>query len=466
VLVRALVATPAEASAERLARLLKARDVVVSVLAKGEDLFERLGREGADVVLLAPKVVRDQPRDTVIQVRTLPDRPEVVVLREKENAEERATLLSSGAMAVLTESLTDETLTRTLAALLARRREEMLRRIEPGGEGETYRLSDFASESPAMRRFMAIVAKVVSSDSSLLVLGETGAGKEWLARAIHAESPRARGPFLAVNCAALPEALLESELFGHERGAFTGAVRAHRGAFEMAHRGTIFLDEVGEIPPHLQAKLLRVLQERRITRLGGEESMRVDVRVMAATNRDLAEEVRARRFRADLFYRLGVVTLTIPPLRERREDIPSLVRGALRTCESRLGRHGLEIDADALDALVAYAWPGNVRELLNVIERAALLCASGRVTRADLPEGISGGAAVAVEAGAPAAPALDLTWSQARAQALARAEREYLVGVLQATRGRVGEAARRAGLSPRALYGKMRRHGLRKEPFR
>jgi transcriptional regulator with GAF, ATPase, and Fis domain len=252
------------------------------------------------------------------------------------------------------------------------------------------------------------VRRLVASDSNLLILGETGVGKEWLARAVHNEGPRSGGPFLAVNCAALPDALLESELFGHERGAFTGAVRAHRGAFELAHRGTLFLDEVGELPLPLQAKFLRVIEERRITRLGGERAFGVDVRVMAATNRDLEAEVRARRFRADLYYRLGVVALTLPPLRDRVEDVPGLAASALRAAEARVGRPGLSIEPEAMAALVAYAWPGNVRELRNVIERAALLAPGDRLSLADFPRAISalapGGAPARAIAPTPPAP--------------------------------------------------------------
>ena len=213
----------------------------------------------------------------------------------------------------------------TLRSLVERRRQDGLRRLKAERPEERYSLNDFVLVSPAMQRFVAVARRVVAADSSLLILGETGVGKERLARAIHAESPRARGPFVAVNCGALPEGLLESELFGHERGAFTGAVASRKGHFELAHEGTIFLDEIGEMPLHLQVKLLRVLEERRLQRVGGQRPIAIDVRVMAATNRDLEAEMGAGRFRNDLYYRLAVVTLTLPPLRDRAEDIPDLV---------------------------------------------------------------------------------------------------------------------------------------------
>jgi transcriptional regulator with GAF, ATPase, and Fis domain len=285
---------------------------------------------------------------------------------------------------------------------------------------------------------------------------------------VHAEGPRSGGPFLAVNCGALPEGLLESELFGHERGAFTGAERAHRGCFEMAHLGTLFLDEIAELPLHLQSKLLRVLEDRRIVRLGGEKPVPVDVRLIAATNRDLEEEVRARRFRADLYYRLAVVTLTVPPLRDRREDVPALVRDYFDHFRATLGRDVRSIHPGALAALVAYSWPGNVRELINVVERAVLLCPGHEVGRADLPRTLTG-----PRAAPPPGPfaALPEAWRslklrEARREVTTVFESAYLRDLLRETGGRVGEAARRAGINERTLYGMMQRHGLRKEEFR
>jgi transcriptional regulator with GAF, ATPase, and Fis domain len=326
-----------------------------------------------------------------------------------------------------------------------------------------------------MRAFMAVVERVADSDTTLLIEGETGVGKERLARAIHSESRRSKGPFVAVNCAAIPETLLESELFGHEEGAFTGATRARRGWFELAHGGTILLDEVSDLPLHLQVKLLRVLQEREIRPLGGEKTLSVDVRVVAATNVDLARAVERGDFRKDLYYRLGVVTLTLPPLRDRREDVPDLAQSYVEYYRTALGR-GIEgIADDALESLVGYDWPGNVRELMNVIERAVLLTTASQITRADLPEAISRQSlagpltSVAHDPGASAdVPAdwLGRPWTEVRERALLGVERAYLRALLESASGRVGETAARAGMSPRSLYEKMKRHGLRKEDFR
>jgi DNA-binding NtrC family response regulator len=341
---------------------------------------------------------------------------------------------------------------------------------------EHHQLSDFACESPAMRRLLDLARRVCASDCSLLILGETGVGKEWLARAIHEEGQRASAPFVAVNCAALPETLLESELFGHERGAFTGAERSKRGQFELAHRGTLFLDEIGDMPLHLQIKLLRVLQDRALQRLGAEQTIAIDVRIVAATNRDLEAALAAGTFRNDLYYRLAVMTLTLPPLRERREDIPALLLAYLELFRAEAGKDVREIAPEALAALIDYGWPGNVRELINVMERAVLLCRGPVITPADLPQHVA--APGSSEVAATAAPAagngfsilppgwLELPLSSVRREAVDAVERRYLSEQLRRTGGRVGEAALRAGLDPRSLYDKMKRLGISKDDFR
>jgi transcriptional regulator with GAF, ATPase, and Fis domain len=319
--------------------------------------------------------------------------------------------------------------------------------------------------------------RIAHADSPVLLLGETGVGKERLARMIHADSSRAPGAFIAVNCAAIPGELFESELFGHEKGAFTGASRSRRGQFELAHGGTLFLDEVGEVPVHLQAKLLRALQERKVKPVGSNHAVEIDVRVISATNRDLAEEMTEGRFRRDLYYRLSVVELTIPPLRERAEDIRVMTDAFVRALAAQLGRQVEGFDPPALHALEHYDWPGNVRELVNVIERAVLLCDAPRIGLGDLPEAVT--RCASEELAPPVSPLgsgpdvvsvppawAAQTWKHVREELLLAGERAYLCAVLAAAEGRVGLAASRAGLSPRALFEKMRRHGLRKEDFR
>jgi transcriptional regulator with GAF, ATPase, and Fis domain len=313
---------------------------------------------------------------------------------------------------------------------------------------------------------------VAEKDSTLLLLGETGVGKGLLARSIHNEGPRSQKPFVSVNCGALSETLLESELFGHEKGSFTSANRARRGYFELAHQGTIFLDEVSELPLHLQVKLLHVLEDRKLQPVGSERSIHVDIRIIAASNRDLSELVQEGRFRGDLFYRLDVASLTLPPLRERVEDIEELAQSYLCHFRERLGGDGAELSPEALDALRHYPWPGNVREFINALERAYIMCGDDLIELADLPDDIQTAAPVAPDkvAALEATPLRDewmsLPWKEVRRHVLEGAELTYLTGVLREKEGRIGEAARHAGMDPRSLFQKMRRYGLRKEDFR
>ena len=248
-----------------------------------------------------------------------------------------------------------------------------------------YNFEEIVGDSPAIRRALAQVELVAPAGTTVLILGETGTGKEVIARAVHNLSPRKERTFVKVNCAAIPSGLLEAELFGHERGAFTGAINQKIGRFELADRGTLFLDEIGDIPLELQPKLLRVLQEQEFERLGSNRTQRVDVRVVAATNRDLSRLVADREFRSDLYYRLNVFPIQIPPLRERREDVPLLVRYFVQNFSRRLNKTVEYVPADAMDALVNYAWPGNIRELENLIERAVLL-SPGKELRVPLSE--------------------------------------------------------------------------------
>ncbi len=475
-LLRVLIADKDREVRTRLTRLLRGQDVDVGLAADLKTLSDRLPHEDADIVLVRRRLLPEQPETLLERIQQQPSRPETVVLADHETHEERARLVAAGCLAVLSLRLDDAQLQEALHTLFQRRREQIIQRLGATRTDKLYRLADFASASPSMQRFIDIVRRVVATDSALLILGETGVGKERLARAITVESPRRGGPFIAVNCAALPEHLLESELFGHEEGAFTGATRMRRGYFELAHRGTLFLDEIGELPLHLQAKLLRVLEDHQVLRVGGERPIEIDVRVMAAANRDIDGEMRAGRFRADLYYRLAVVNLAIPPLRERREDIPLLARGYLEQFHRQFGRPVRGITEDALAALVRYDWPGNVRELINVIERSVLICPGERVTLADLPRAITSANAAAPRAAAGEDPCSASFTQLARwtSQPLGAArrtcvdafEKAYLSHLLTENRGRVGATARRAGVNPRTLYDLLKKHGLRKEAFR
>ncbi len=303
----------------------------------------------------------------------------------------------------------------------------------------------------AMRKVMAQVERVAASESRVCILGETGTGKELIARAIHDHSPRRHGPFVTLNCAAVPAELIESELFGHEKGAFTGAASRHTGRFEQAHRGTLFLDEIGDMPGAMQAKLLRVLEGGEVERVGGDRSMQVDVRVVVATHRDIEALVKQGSFRQDLFHRIYVFPVMLPPLRERLEDIPPLVDYFAKQVAEQNGWKRPEVTAEAIEQLRHYSWPGNVRELRNVVERLMLLSEDGRIDRRDVEAALP-----ALTAAAPAADGVTGTLA-ARVEAF---ERELLLSELKRHRYHMTEVARALGLERSHLYKKCQQLGI------
>jgi transcriptional regulator with GAF, ATPase, and Fis domain len=311
---------------------------------------------------------------------------------------------------------------------------------------------DMVGESDAMRVIHQFIGRVAGTDSTVLIDGESGTGKELVARALHLNSPRAGGPYIAINCAALTESLLEDELFGHERGAFTGAIGLKKGKFEVAHGGTLFLDEVGELAPSLQAKLLRVLQEREFERVGGTRSIQVDVRVIAATNRDLDTAVRAGAFRPDLYFRLNVIPVTMPPLRDRREDVPLLAAYFVERSSQRVKRKVMGISDKARALLVRYDWPGNVRELENAMERAVVLGASDTILPEDLPESV-------LESASVLAPALAVANNYQGA--VLDAKRRVVRDALERAGGVYTEAAKLLDIHPNYLHRLVNSLGLR-----
>ena len=454
-------------------RLARQQDVRVEAYGGRGNAWEKIVRSNADIFIVSSVLIPAPIESSIALLNDLPENPTTIILHDTDLPEDQAALVAAGADVVLYAELPIHPLIEAIEGTLESRRSLIDRSWRARSPHYTPRLSDFATDNPAMQLFMNTVDRVVPSSSPLLIMGETGVGKEHLARAIHSESPRSAGPFEVVNCAALPETLLESELFGHEEGAFTGAIRSRRGAFELAHKGTILLDEIGEMPVHLQAKLLRVLQDYEIRPLGSEKANWVDVRVIATTNRTLEEEVASQQFRKDLYYRLSVVMLKVPPLRERPEDVPSLVQHCIDLTRRRIGREVSTITDDAMDALCRYDWPGNIRELINVIERAILLCQSDEITLSDLPEGFREIGMLSVgsyrpQTGFPGASEdwKDRTLPEVCGKVIERVERAYLQMALTASHGHVGKAARMAGIHPRGMYSKMRKHGLRKEDFR
>jgi len=322
-------------------------------------------------------------------------------------------------------------------------------------------LENVIGRSPAMAQVFELVKKAARSEANILVLGESGTGKELIARAIHANSPRAPHAFIPVDCAALPENLLESELFGHEKGAFTGAIRTKPGLMELADGGTLFLDEIGELPMGLQSKLLRVLQERQIRRVGGTELVNVNTRVVSATNRDIRDAIVKGQFREELYYRINVIEIRLPPLRERAGDIPLLIHAFLR----RYGQGRVQsCDPEAMKALEAYRWPGNVRELQNVIERACALADGDAIVRADLPEHVLGSDGVGNAPPLPAGINVDASavpLKDAKEQWMGVLEATYLRQLLERHDGNISAAAKTAGIDRKTFHRLVTKHGIR-----
>lgn len=377
-----------------------------------------------------------------------------VVLTGADRAEDAVRAMKLGAYDYQTKPFDLEDLFRSL------RRASKLREVQQENEdlraslGDAAPIKEMVAAAPAMLEVLAQARKVASIDSTVLLTGESGVGKGALARFIHANGKSAGGPFVTVSCPALPRELLESELFGHEKGAFTGAIKRRMGKIEAARGGTLFLDEIGDMPIDLQPKLLNVLQDREFQRVGGEELIKADFRLIAATNIDFEEKIRAGEFREDLYYRLSVIPLEIPPLRERLEDVPALVERILRAIAARRKSGVIRVEAAARKRLTAYRWPGNVREVENVLERASAFCEERTIRVNDLPKFIQNTEGD-VPAGAPPADLSGFTLEQLEVEAIRQ--------TLAACEGNKAEAARRLGIAEKSVYNKMKRHGLTAE---
>ncbi len=469
-IIRVALAVKEDRLQRHLERNLSETDVRVETYNQPRSIWRKILHSGCDMIIISTDFIPEPIDSGIAMLNQLPENPTTVIVHSEDSPEEHARMAAAGADVVLYADISKRRIYEAIDSALESRRQFIQRkRFDRRGLFEP-RISDFVTESPAMRVFMEEVHQIIPSDSPILLIGETGVGKEHLAKAIHADSPRHAGPFISVNTAAMPEQLLESELFGHEQGAFTGAIRYRRGAFELAHGGTIFLDEIGEMPLHLQAKLLQVLQDYEIKPIGSEKTLDLDVRVIAATNQNLEEAVASGRFRQDLYYRLSVLMLTIPPLRDRKEDIPAMTRRFTTYFRYKIGLELEGFSADAMLALCNYDWPGNVRELMNVIERAMLLCKTDEIGIDLLPNVFHNGMP-SLERFLPGDNLngdnwLDRPLPQLQKDIMDQIERIYLQHVLTKTRGRIDQAARVAGIHPRGLYNKMKRLGLRKENFK
>jgi two-component system response regulator HydG len=418
----------------------------VRTAAGGHEALAALQSDPPDLVvsdLVMPAMRGDE---LLLEVRARRPEVPVILITAHGSIESAVSAVKAGAYHYVVKPFPMQQLLTTVAnALRERSLQAEIRTLRSIlGTG----VATIVAESPAMQAALDMVRRAAAADSAVLLLGESGTGKELLARALHAGSARRDGPFIAVNCSAIPDTLLESQLFGHRRGAFTDAREDRRGLFQAASGGTILLDEVGDMPPGLQSKLLRVLQEREIHPIGAPAPIPVDVRVVAATHCDLEARIEQDRFRQDLYYRLNVIAVRIPPLRERPADIVPLVAHFLEKHGRRLGRAACSVSPRALEALRRYAWPGNVRELENAIERALVLGRDDVIWPEDLPEAVR----------APR-PAQVLATGDTRP--LVEVEREHIARTLRAVRWNKAAAARRLGMDRKTLYRKIEQHGLR-----
>src|SRR5438874_5225332 len=375
---------------QSLERTLTREGYRVILASDGNAALERLQAGGVDLVLTDLKMPGLSGIELLRAVKAIASEVDVILLTAFGTVEEAVKAMKEGAYDFLTKPFQRAQLLRLIRQALERRDLIQQNRALQQRLDDLLQQGAVIGSSPAFRRMMTLLEQVAGSSATVLVQGESGTGKELVARAIHTRSVRSRGPFVAVNCAALPETLLESELFGYEKGAFTGAAGRKEGRFELADGGTLFLDEVSDLSAVTQPKILRVLQEGEFERLGGTKTLRVDVRIVAATNQGLAQMVREKRFREDLYYRLNVITMTVPPLRERSEDIRVLAQHFLRVYAAKNGRELEGFTGEAIERLEAYAWPGNVRELENLIERSVVLARKDRIEAEDLPDEIVG----------------------------------------------------------------------------
>jgi DNA-binding NtrC family response regulator len=428
-----------------LIHLFRKQGHEVTAAVSGEDALNKAAHARFDVALLDLHLPGISGIDVLTKLKEQQPELEALMLTAHSSIETAVEAMRRGAYDYLTKPFRAADLEIHVQKAfekvqLQRRERQWLQQLSY--ESPRYRL---VGSSPAMRKVVALIEKVAVTDAMVLVRGASGTGKELVARALHTNSPRRTRPLVTINCAALQENLLESELFGHEKGAFTGAVAAKPGLVEVAEGGTLFIDEIGEMATGLQAKLLRVLEDGHFRRVGGTQEMNADVRVVAATNRDLAEEIKNGRFREDLFYRLNVVSIHLPALRERRGDLPELVEHFLTT--RQIGPLRSRVDAEAMKALQAYSWPGNVRELANVLERAQILAENHVITVEDLPESIVSAALASVEAsGDP--------------NHLSEVERRHVQAILHQEKGNKVHTARILGISRRSLYRLMEKYRL------
>ncbi|MCS5619524.1 MAG: sigma-54 dependent transcriptional regulator, partial [Myxococcota bacterium] len=461
---RILVVEDESAIRVALNGLLKREGYEVELAEDGEKALEALEKQSFDLVLTDLALGRGATGMDVLE-RAKELRPETAVVMITAHGSEKIAVVAmkAGAEDYIPKPFDNDEIRVVVRRAIDRYRLEREHRLLLERVQREYGFENIIGTSAGMRKVYETIQKVAETDLTVLIRGESGTGKELVAQAIHNTSGRRSRPFIAVNCAAINQELVESELFGHEKNAFTGADQRREGRFELADGGTIFLDEIGDMAPETQAKVLRVLQEQKFERVGGSDGVEVDVRVVAATHRNLEEEVKEGRFREDLYYRLKVVQVELPALRERREDLPSLCARFLERVAERLGREKKKLSPSAMARLIRHDWPGNVRELGNLLEQASVLSSGDEIEEDDLQLGAS--ATTPLEATPSPASELNgkLPFAEAKKSMIENFEREFLVSALRKNDGNVSQTARDIGMVRQSLQQKIRELGLRSE---
>jgi len=442
-----LVVDDEEVMCESLAAWLREDGYHVDTASSGRDAVEKARAKDYAIYFVDLKMPGGMDGiETMMQVRRLHPEASIIIITAYATVDTAITAIKEGAQEYIVKPCNPEEISMLVSRILKVKRLQRENTILRKKLSRQYSFHDVVSKNPRMHAVLELAQEISSLRSTVLVQGESGTGKEMVARAIHYSGDRAGNPFIAVSCAALAETLLESELFGHEKGAFTGASAQKRGKFELADSGTIFLDEIGDISPKLQCDLLRVLQERSFYRVGGSEEVRVDARVIAATHVDLRQAVAEGKFREDLFYRLNVIEIRIPPLRERREDVPLLARHFLERLSHELGKDAGDFSDGAMKVLMDHNWPGNVRELENAVERALVTCRGRVLTEDDFGFLARNG---------PMKP-----WSIPAGMTLQEMEKQMIAATLERTEGNIKEAASQLGIDRSTMYEKIKRYEI------
>ncbi|MEO5924306.1 MAG: sigma-54 dependent transcriptional regulator [Bryobacteraceae bacterium] len=459
---RVLVVDDEESQRTALAGMIRVWGYTVETAFDGQDALEKLANFHAHVMITDLNMPRLNGDELLRQLQSMPEAPQSIVLTAHGSLEAAVSMVHElGAFWFVDKPVQTQALRLLLERAagqghLAAHAERLERELSYRGV-----LGDLVGQSPSMQEVFALLRQVAPSKAAVLITGESGTGKELAARAIHQLSPRKAGPFVAINCAALPDSLMESELFGHEKGAFTGAVDRRAGCFELAQNGTVLLDEIGDMPMATQAKLLRVLEDQRVRRLGGKSEIQLDVRVVASTNAPLEAAIKEGKFREDLYYRLNVFPIPLPPLRERKEDIPALAQALIAAMNQKHGTRVTDVSTDVLKRLQLHEWPGNIRELRNLMERACIIANEGSIQLAHLPGGVSPTPAGSQASSAPAASAASSDPDALHlpvGTTVEQAERALIELTLEHTGNNRTRAAEILGISQKTLFNKLKEY--------